>query len=964
MDENTPIYSSRVTKSYLEYLKENYPSINIDSILGCAGMTRYEVEDPAHWFTQRQVDSFHNVLVEKTGNPDISREAGRYMASLEAMGTAKQYAMGFMSPALIFLSLGKISNLFTRSTKYESRQIASNKIEVVVKPRKGSHEKPFQCKNRTGMLESVPKLFSGKYAQIEHTTCLHKGDKFCRYIITWERTPSIFWKVLRNYFLLLSILISFAGFFTLPVKSGLIVVLACALIASLLSLHTAHTENKEIKKTIKTQGDTAEYHLSELNIRYNNALLVQEIGQASSTITNIYVLTTAIMRAMAKRLDFDRGVIMLADPKKTRLIFTAGYGYSEESQNLLRQTAFHLDNPEAKGLFVRSFREQKPFLIDNILENSEAMSKRSLKLAQKMGVRSLICVPIVYETESLGILAVDNIKSKRILTLSDMSLLRGVASQTAVSIINAMSFQKLQESEEKYRTILESIEDGYFEVDLAGNFTFFNESSCKILGYSRDEMMGMNNRQYMDAENAHKVFQTFNAVYQTGKPTRSLDWKLIRKDGAERYVETLTSLMRDKSGQSIGFRGIVRDITDRKAAEEERKRLVAQLHQAQKMEAIGTLAGGVAHDLNNVLSGLVSYPELILLDLPKDSPMRKPVLTIQKSGEKASAIVQDLLTLARRGVAISEVVNLNAVISEYLISPEHQSLKAAYPGVEIEVNLAPNLLNILGSPVHLSKTVMNIITNAAEAMPKGGKIHISTGNRYLDQPIKGYDNIEEGDYVTLMVSDSGIGISPQDIDRVFEPFYTKKVMGRSGTGLGMAVVWGAVKDHKGYIDIQSAMGKGTRFTLYFPVTRKELSRDVSQKNIDGVMGNGETVLVVDDVEEQRVIASEMLSKLGYSVMTAASGEEAVDYMRSHGVDLLVLDMIMDPGIDGLDTYKQILDLHPGQKAIIASGYSETDRVKEAQRLGAGVYVKKPYTIERIGVAAHSELSRPADKNTL
>jgi CheY-like chemotaxis protein len=379
------------------------------------------------------------------------------------------------------------------------------------------------------------------------------------------------------------------------------------------------------------------------------------------------------------------------------------------------------------------------------------------------------------------------------------------------------------------------------------------------------------------------------------------------------------------------------------------------------MEAIGTLAGGVAHDLNNVLSGLVSYPELILLDLPKDSPLRKPVLTIQKSGEKASAIVQDLLTLARRGVAISEVVNLNHIISDYLMSPEHQNMTASHPGVDIEVHLTPSLLNILGSPVHLSKTVMNVITNAAEAMPEGGTIRISTSNRYLDVPIRGYDDIEEGDYVTLMVSDDGIGISPEDIDRVFEPFYTKKVMGRSGTGLGMAVVWGTVKDHKGYIDLQSAIGKGTSFTLYFPVSRKALDIETHQKTIQHVMGNGETVLVVDDVEEQREIASEMLNKLGYSVSTVASGEEAVAYLKSYGADLLILDMIMDPGIDGLDTYKQIIHFHPGQKAIIASGYSETDRVKEAQRLGAGTYVKKPYTIEKIGIAVHAEL-QPSQKS--
>ncbi len=959
MDENTPIYSSRITKFYLRYLRRNYPFADIEAILKYAGMTPYEVEDQGHWFTQKQVDRFHKIIVEKTGNPNISREAGRYASSTDGIGAAKQYTLGLLSPAFIYHSAGKLFNHFTRGVTVTAKKLRSNKIEIVFTPKPGVNEKPYQCENRTGSLESMAKLFTWKYAKIDHPDCYHKGDHCCRYIITWDKTPVIIWKRIRNYALALTIIFTLSMFFALPPELWMLGTSALALLTISSAFYAENLEKNDLLKTLKTQGEAAEDNLNQLSTRYNNALMVQEIGQATSTIVEISSLTKAISQTMAKRLDFDRGVIMLADKDKSLLTFTAGYGYEAEEENLLHNTAFHLNNPEAKGIFVEAFREQKPFLIDDIIK-SKPLSERSLKLARKMGVKSMICVPLVYEKESLGILAVDNIKSKQALTLSDMSLLMGVASQTAVSIVNAMSFQKLQESEEKYRTILESIEDGYFEVDLAGNFTFFNESTCKIIGYPRNEMMGMNNRQYMDAENAQKVYRTFNNVYHTGKPAKSLDWKLIRKDKTERFVETLVSLVKDKDGQPVGFRGIARDVTDRIRAEEERKRLVAQLHQAQKMEAIGTLAGGVAHDLNNVLSGLVSYPELILLDLPKDSPLRKPVLTIQKSGEKASAIVQDLLTLARRGVAISEVVNLNHIISEYLKSPEHQNIKIFYPVAEIEVNLASNLLNILGSPVHLSKTVMNIVANAAEAMPEGGKIRIATENRYLDKPIRGYDDIEEGDYVILKVSDCGIGISPEDIDRIFEPFYTKKVMGRSGTGLGMAVVWGTVKDHKGYIDIQSTIGKGTTFTLYFPVTRKTLFQDTHPQSIEHVMGNGETVLVVDDIEEQRVIASEMLNKLGYSVTTVASGEEAVDYMKNNSADLLILDMIMDPGIDGLDTYKQILDLHPEQKAIIASGYSETERVKEAQRLGAGTYVKKPYTIEKIGTAARSELHRSTE----
>jgi CheY-like chemotaxis protein len=383
----------------------------------------------------------------------------------------------------------------------------------------------------------------------------------------------------------------------------------------------------------------------------------------------------------------------------------------------------------------------------------------------------------------------------------------------------------------------------------------------------------------------------------------------------------------------------------------------AQLQRAQKMEAIGTLAGGVAHDLNNILSGLVSYPELILTDLPEDSPLRKPILTIKNSGEKAATIVQDLLTLARRGVSSMEVVNLNDIINEYLKSPEHEKLKLFHPDVQLETYLEEDLLNILGSPVHLSKAIMNLVSNAAESMPGGGKVSISTQNRYIDRPIRGYDNVAEGDYTTLTVSDTGIGISPEDMESIFEPFYTKKTMGRSGTGLGMAVVWGTVKDHEGYIDVKSAKGKGTIVILYFPVSRKELTKKKPGLSIEDYMGKGESVLVVDDVEEQREIASRILKRLSYSVTSVSSGEEAVDYMKGNSASLLLLDMIMDPGIDGLETYKRILELHPNQKAIIVSGFSETERVKEAQRLGAGAFVKKPYLLEKIGIAVRGELER-------
>jgi signal transduction histidine kinase/ActR/RegA family two-component response regulator len=393
---------------------------------------------------------------------------------------------------------------------------------------------------------------------------------------------------------------------------------------------------------------------------------------------------------------------------------------------------------------------------------------------------------------------------------------------------------------------------------------------------------------------------------------------------------------------------------------EEKQQLQVQLQLARKMESLGTLAGGVAHDLNNILSGVVSYPDLMLSEIPADNPIRNDLLLIKKSGEKAAAIVNDLLTLARRGISVSEVINLNLLIEDYLKSPEFSKLKTYHPLVKFHVNLKSGLANMIGSPVHLSKTIMNIVSNAAEAMPDGGLVTISTNEKEFDVPQQGFMRIESGRYIVMEVTDTGVGIPPQDLERIFEPFYSKKVMGRSGTGLGMAVVWGTLQDHKGVLDVKSTLGEGTSFILYFHPTDQAV--EVAEKNncIDTFKGSGESILVVDDVQDQREIASKILTRLGYSVTTCASGEEALRHMQSHSADLVILDMIMAPGIDGLETYSGILKLHPNQKAIIASGFSETDRVKEMQRLGAGEYLRKPYSIEKIGYSVRKALSRESN----
>ena len=959
MQDDIPLYNSRIIKNYFEYLGKYYPDLSKEEILSYGEMNNYEVDDPGHWFNQRQIDRFQDILMIKTGNPTIYREVGRYLTSSEGLGPVRQHMLGLMNPMSVYMLMGKIYTMVSRGAEVHTRKLGPTSVEIVSTPKPGVKERKFQCENRLGSFESLAKLFTKGFAQIEHPSCFHNGDENCRYIITWEKTPSLLWKRIRNYSILSSAIAGGSAYFLTSLSTWGIVTVSLVIVNIALSFIYNHLEKRELIKTIETQGNVAEDLFEEMNIRHNNAMLIQEIGQATSTILNIDDLIHEVVAIMEKRLDFDRGMILLANESKKRLIYSAGYGYSQEQQGLLQQTSFHLDKPTSKGIFALTFKEQKSFIINGISEIKNDLSKRSLEFAEQMGVQALICLPIVYEKEALGVLAVDNVKSKRPITQSDKSLLTGVASQTAVSFVNAQSFQKLSNSEKKYRDLVENANSIILRRDIKGKITFFNEYAQKLFGYREEEIIGENiiGAILPDSGPTRRQIANLNASLQMypDLPQVSEDKNILR-DKSHVWIAWTYKPIFDEDNEIREILCIGNDVTKLKEAELEKKDLENRLIRAEKMEALGTLAGGVAHDLNNILSGIVSYPELLLMGLPEDSPFKKPVMTIQKSGEKAAAIVQDLLTLARRGVVGKKVINLNDIIKEYLASPEHNRLAENHPDVKVITRLDDDALNIQGSPVHLSKTVMNLVTNAAEAMPKGGVITITTENRYVDWPIGGYDQVEKGDYVTLKISDTGIGIPNTDIDRIFEPFYTKKVMGRSGTGLGMAVVWGSVKDHDGYIDVNSKQGEGATFTLYLPVTRQQTEDEIGAVSLESYKGQGETVLIIDDAPEQQEIASKILEKLGYRVSSVSGGEEAIAYLKTHAVDLLLLDMIMEPGIDGYETYKRILEIHPGQKAVIASGFSETERVKAAQKLGAGTYVKKPYKMEIIGKAAKKELN--------
>lgn len=944
-----PLYNSRILKIFLGYIQKDFPDINPDTVLNEAEIESYEIEDPAHWFTQEQVDRFYDAALTLTGEPRLARKAGRF-ASYEALGATKQYLLGLMTPSTIYLLMEKVYPLFSRGANIRAKKIRSNVFEIISTPSPETTEKPYQCENRTGFFEAVAKLFTNNYAIIEHPECIHKGDTCCRYIISWHHSKHHFWKRLRNIFLLGSLFTCGVLFFLLPMTSWAVSVLAIALLASFITYNSERIENKTLLKTIENQKEAAQDHLIESNIRYNNALLILEIGQATSTIRNETRIIETVAHVMERRLPFDRGIIMLTNEEETRLVYTGGYGHTEDQEHLLRKTDFHIDKPDSKGLFVMALRKRKPFLIKNLNAIENTFSHKSLELAKELGGESLICVPIVYEKKALGILAVDNGRSKIDLRQSDMNLLMGVASETAISIINARSFEKIRESEARYRLLSDNISDIIWVLDLSTQtFSYVSPSIENILGYTPEEFVGLVPKDIFTPKSLQMATQLIRDELKkentgTTKPVhpKTIEVKQYCKNGRSVWLEITAKFIRDNDGRPVSILGVSRDITDRKVAEAEKNHLEAKLQQSQKMEAVGTLAGGIAHDFNNILSAVIGYTELGLSDASNHPELKRKMEQVLKAGYRARDLVKQILAFSRHAKHEMIPVMAKPVISEAL-----KLLRASIPStIEIRQHLESDSM-IFGDPTQVHQILMNLCTNAEHAMSEsGGILEVGLRDVHFDETrAERNPGITPGPHLCLTVSDTGTGIQKETMVRLFEPFFTTKEPDK-GTGLGLSVVHGIVKNHRGAIAVESTPGKGTIFSVYLPIVEKTSPLKYGS-SMPFQTGN-ERILFVDDEKSIADMGSEMLRQLGYHVVVRTSSAEALEAFRAHPgqFDLVITDMTM-PRITGVKLAEEMLCIRPDIPIILCTGFSPSINEEEALKIGIRAFIMKPISIEQI-----------------
>jgi PAS domain S-box-containing protein len=505
---------------------------------------------------------------------------------------------------------------------------------------------------------------------------------------------------------------------------------------------------------------------------------------------------------------------------------------------------------------------------------------------------------------------------------------------------------ELEKTKNYLENILFSMSDAIFVINRQGEIDICNQGGRTLVGYEQDKLVGWSLDTFLTEEVCTTWVRQLMADSEAD-PLRNQETLLRNACDEKIPVLASASPIRDETGQIHGAVFVLRDLRNRKKLEE-------QVYRAKRMESIGLMAGGVAHDLNNILAGIIGYPELLLKTLPENSTLREPLQAVWEAGQRAAMVVADLLTVAR-GVAVAkEVRDLKLLVKEYLDSREHRKLNALYPAISFEHRLEATRADIFCSPLHIKKCLMNLVTNAAEAVVDNGAVIISTHNKRIDETESSKYEIAAGEYVVLSVEDTGSGIPEKDLQHIFEPFYTKKVMGRSGTGLGLTVVWNTVQDHDGKIFV-TGDEQGTCFQIYLPVSKEKAAVPEESRDREKTTEQGRTILIIDDEPQLRDIAARMLRSLGYTVDSVCSGELAIKYILDQPVDLIVIDMQMEPGMNGYETYREIIEIYPEQKAVIVSGFSESADVKAALKLGANGFIKKPYSLDQLGRAVHDAL---------
>ena len=696
----------------------------------------------------------------------------------------------------------------------------------------------------------------------------------------------------------------------------------------------------EAKKRLESQYETLERQVAErtasletANRRLRRLHQISRAAQQSETIKEYYHIIHTNIAELMPAENFFIGLLY-----RERNVIEFPYFVDEMDE------VFEISCARESGsLTAEVIQTGKPLLL-----NEEDLHDRfASKKRRPWGTiaKSWLGVPLMIQGEVIGVIGVQSYRESDLYDAVHLEVLESISHQIAVAIRRKISEEELRKSEENYKTLfaeaqkaselyqslIHSSADAIVLYDLDGSARYISPSFIEIFGFSLEELNGREN-PFVPEDEKRSAEKVMNQLISHGVPCKGFETRRHARDGRVLDVSISASRYNDHQGNPVGVLVILRDVTDS-------HRLKAHLNQAQKMEAVGTLAGGVSHDFNNLLQAIFGYTQVLLMDKTEHDPDYTSLKAIQNAADRAAKLVRQLLLFSRKVETERILLDLNQEIEK-----TRGLLSRTIPKmVEIEFNPGESLWRIKADPVQMEQILLNLGGNAADSMPDGGRLMIDTDNIVIGQDyIQTHPGVIPGNYVLLTVTDTGCGMDRRTVEHIFEPFFTTKEVGK-GTGLGLASVYGIVKSQGGYIECYSEIDRGTTFRIYLPAHEVEEERPLKGRREDQFPKGAETVLLVDDEEPIRTFAAKALKRFGYKIKIAASGEEALEIYTAgqRDIDLIILDIGM-PGMGGFKCLQEIIRIDPGARVLIASGYAMEGRVKESLKAGAAGYLGKPY----------------------
>jgi PAS domain S-box-containing protein len=530
--------------------------------------------------------------------------------------------------------------------------------------------------------------------------------------------------------------------------------------------------------------------------------------------------------------------------------------------------------------------------------------------------------------------------------------------QVSRLVERARSEEALRESEERFRLTFAQAAVGLAHVNTAGRWVLVNQKLCDIVGYSAEELSRLTFQQITYPGDLGETIANARTLLAGEIENYCVEKRYVRKDGSPVWVELTVSLARDFGGRPKYFIGVIEDISGRKQAEAALKRSEEQLRQSQKLEAIGRLAGGLAHDFNNILTAITGYSDLVLRRLGSVDPLRRSVEEIRRAAERAASLTHQLLAFSRKQMMQVKVLDLNAVVAEM----ESFLRRLIGEDIQLVTSLDPDLRRVKADPGQIEQVIMNLVVNARDAMPQGGRLRIETKDVSLSEPyLDDAGSVESGDYVVLSIADTGIGMNSEIKQKIFEPFFTTKEEGK-GTGLGLAMVYGIVKQSGGSIRVHSEAGAGTTFMVYLPAVEEFVKAQSNGSRHIEAPGGTETVLLVEDEDMVRELVVEVLETEGYTVFSARRGAEALRLCAEQimPINLLITDVVM-PEMSGRELAEHLTARHPEIKVLFISGYTDDAIFRHGVQESNVAFLQKPFTTSELAAKVRSVLDADANR---